>query len=392
MSQIEAGRRFPSAEALDYFASRLGVSADELSSPVPPSLRVDLELAVAEGRGAFDAGDPLAAAQAYERLRSKASSGGSGEYEAEALLGLGEVDERAGRITEAIDRYHAAEGLAETDELRLRLRLALGRAFRSGGDIAYSIDVLEQVLAQALEERWLVDAVKASVLLASSLTERGDHHRAWQVLESVSEAAEMLDDPRALAAWHWIRGRNVAALGRPADALKHLALARGLYERQRATVELARLDSARAYTLMEIDRHAEAAALYETAVSKLFDAGAVQDATRMQTELARAHLAVGRRSEARRIAEDALARLREMEDPIEEATCAVVLALALGSEPRAEELLRSAVDILEARGAAELLARALQALGEFYVLTGRQAEAIEAFRRALAGVVTPVIG
>jgi tetratricopeptide (TPR) repeat protein len=92
---------------------------------------------------------------------------------------------------------------------------------------------------------------------------------------------------------------------------------------------------------------------------------------------------LGRREDAIRIADACLQRLRTLEDPIEEATCAVVLALALGDDPRAEQLLRDAVATSEEHGANEHRARALQALGEFYVMTGRQDQALEAFRRAL---------
>jgi tetratricopeptide (TPR) repeat protein len=383
VSQIEAGRRSPSREAMSFFAERLAVSVDELMAPLPPSLRVELEIALAEARAAFDAGDMASAREANERLFEIASGGASHEFQAEALHGLGELDERAGRITEALGRYRRAEELAESTELRIRIKLALGRAYRTGGDIAYSIDLLQKALNESLECVWYVGAVRAASLMAMSLTERGDHRRAAEVLESVGGAAAMIDDPRALAALHWMRGRTTAALGHSEDALKHLAAARELYERQQATVEIARLDSARAFTLMELDRHEEAAALYETAIAKLDAAGASGESARLQTELARANLMLGRREDAIRVAEACLERLRTLEDPIEEATCEVVLALALGKDPHAETLLRNAVATCEAHGANEHRARALQALGEYYVMTGRQEEALDAFRRAL---------
>ena len=387
VSQIEAGRRSPSREALAFFAERLSVTVDELVAPLPPSLRVELEIALAEARAAFDAGAMEAAREANERLLDIASAAASHEFEAEALHGLGELDERAGRVADAIGTYRRAEELAESTELRIRIKLALGRAYRTAGDIAYSIDLLQQALNESLECVWYVGAVRAASLMAMALTERGDHRRASEVLESVSGAAQMIDDPRALAALHWMRGRTTAALGHAEEALKHLAAARELYERQQATVEIARLDSARAFTLMELDRHEEAAALYEIAIAKLESAGATGESARLQTELARANLMLGRRDDAIRIAETCLERLRALEDPIEEATCSAVLALALRDDPRAETLLYEAVATFEEHGAAEQRARALQALGEYYVMTGRQNDALDAFRKALEGHV-----
>src|SRR2546425_4394997 len=80
VSQIEAGRRMPSPDALAFFATRLGVSVEELAAPVPPSIRVELELALAEGRQAFGAGEPDRALAAYERLRENATVAGSPEF------------------------------------------------------------------------------------------------------------------------------------------------------------------------------------------------------------------------------------------------------------------------------------------------------------------------
>src|SRR5687767_4878599 len=197
VSQIESGRRSPSPDALAYFASRLAVSVEELSAPVPPSMRVELELALAEARSAFDAGQPDAAREAFVRLQALAG-GNSPEFEAEAFLGIGELDERAGRVTDAISRYQSARASAQTDELGLRIGLALGRAYRTGGDLAYSIDVLSGVLERAIDAGWLVEAVRAAAFLGATLSERGDHQRAGEVLESVAEQARTLADPRAL--------------------------------------------------------------------------------------------------------------------------------------------------------------------------------------------------
>ncbi len=391
VSQIEAGRRLPSAEALAFFAERLGVTTEELSASVPPSVRLELEMVRQEASTAFDEGHLEQAMQLYRRLEELSVPAGSPDFRAEALLGIGLVEEVTGEVTGALERYARATELAQSEELKIRIQISLGRAYRTAGDLSYSVDILERSLDHARRVGWEAHAVRSAVQLAMSLAERGDHRRTRQVLDSVNEEARLLRDPRTMAVLHWARARNASHLGEAEDALKHLSLARTLMEQQHVTIELARLEGARAYSLIELGRPDEASPLLETSVRVLFDAGATLEAARLQTEHARSELTAGRKENAREIAERALELLRGLQDPLEEAQCALVLALALGTEPRAETLLRSAAQRFEEAGAADQLARALQALAEFYVMTGRRDEGLETYRTALATVVTPVV-
>lgn len=391
VSQIESGRRAPSHDALVYFARRLKVSIEELSDAVPPSVRVEFELLRREAGEAFDHGDLDRARELYDRLLREASDHGAVDFQAESLLGLGLIDEVSGEMSSALDRYRVAEEMEPAEETLVRIRISLGRAYRTAGDLSYSVDVMERVLDQTRREGWAVHAVKAAVQLAGTLAERGDHRRARQVLESVMREAALLRDPMALAALHWARARNAAGLGHTEDALRHIAKARALYEQQNAGLELARLEGSRAFHLIELGRSEEATPILERSVETLTRAGATLEAARLRTEQARAELAQGRNERAAAIAEAALETLRGLQDPIEEASCALVLATALGQAPRAETLLRLAVDILAQHGARDEHARALQALGDFYLGAGRADDALTTYREALSKVVTPVV-
>src|SRR5438093_5903051 len=391
VSQIEAGRRMPSPEALSFFARKLRVSPDDLAAEVPPSTRLELEMARQEAQTAFDAGNVGAAKEAFDHLLELARGAGSADFEAEALLGIGQIEEITGEVSAALDRYREAEAAGQSDELRTRIHIALGRAHRHAGDLAYSVDVMERVLEDARAHGWTAHAVRAAVQLASTLAERGDHRRARQVLDSIEGESRLLSDARSLASLHWARSRNDAALGKTEDALLHLATARALLEQQHATLELSRLEGLRALHLIDLGRPEEAVPILEGSVRTLMASGATLEAARLQTEQARAELASGHRNRAREIAEEALETLRGLQDPLEEAQCSVVLALALGNDERAEALLRSAADRFAEHGADEQLARTLQALGELYVSSGRHAEALETFRAGLARVVTPII-
>lgn len=391
VSQIESGRRAPSADALQYFAHRLHVSVEELADRVPPSLRVELEMALKDSTDSMDRGDLERARLLFSRLLEIAGTSAAIDFQAEALLGLGRLDELSGEMAKALDGYRIAEELDPSEETLLRVRIALGRAYRTAGDLAYSVDLMERVLEHARRGGWAVHAVRASVQLAFALAERGDHRRARQVLDSVAKEASLLRDPMALASLHWARARNAADLGGTEDALAHIAKARALLEQQHATLELARLEGSRAFYLIEMGRADEASPILEESVNTLTLAGATLEAARLQTEQARAELSCGRAQRAREIAERALETLRGLQDPLEEAQCSLVLALALGTEARAETLLRSAAERFSEYGAREEHARALQALGEFFVATGRDGDALRTFREGLAQVVTPVI-
>src|SRR5437867_1040235 len=84
VSQIEAGRRMPSPEALHFFARKLKVSPDDLSAEVPPSTRLELEMARQEAQTAFDAGIVSAAKSSFDRLLELARRAGVADFEAEA--------------------------------------------------------------------------------------------------------------------------------------------------------------------------------------------------------------------------------------------------------------------------------------------------------------------
>ena len=79
VSQIEAGRRMPSPEALSFFARKLRVSPDDLAAEVPPSTRLELEMARQEAQTAFDAGNVGAAKEAFDHLLELARGAGSAD-------------------------------------------------------------------------------------------------------------------------------------------------------------------------------------------------------------------------------------------------------------------------------------------------------------------------
>src|SRR5437660_7749811 len=81
VSQIEAGRRNPSPEAVAFFAERLGVSATYLSTGIPENVEVELRYRLEEAGELLRSGHPDQAEPLIRRVRER-----SGEY---GLSGVG---------------------------------------------------------------------------------------------------------------------------------------------------------------------------------------------------------------------------------------------------------------------------------------------------------------
>src|SRR5438093_6695627 len=73
VSSIESGHRRPSQTALEHFASKLGVPADELATGRPADAALRLELLLAEARVSLSSGDFDAAADGFRKVIKDAS-------------------------------------------------------------------------------------------------------------------------------------------------------------------------------------------------------------------------------------------------------------------------------------------------------------------------------
>src|SRR5580765_4312635 len=92
VSTIEAGRRSPSKEAIEHFASRLGVTPDELVSGRPADLAPRLELSLLEARIALSAGELGASDRAFQSIAKDAKRYHLPLVQARTELGLGLQD------------------------------------------------------------------------------------------------------------------------------------------------------------------------------------------------------------------------------------------------------------------------------------------------------------
>src|SRR3954468_11306946 len=87
VSSIEAGRRQPSTDALEYFSARLEVDPEALRDGRPSTATLELQLAHARPRQAV--GEPDRARAEIDEVLALADEHGLGPLRAQALVALG---------------------------------------------------------------------------------------------------------------------------------------------------------------------------------------------------------------------------------------------------------------------------------------------------------------
>src|SRR6266700_1205179 len=108
LSQIESGRRRPSPEALAFFAGRLGVTSEFLSTGIPEGLEESLRYRLEEARRELREGRFPEAERAARNLAEETERYGLGRLRAQAQVVLGDTLVPQGRVRESIDKLEAA--------------------------------------------------------------------------------------------------------------------------------------------------------------------------------------------------------------------------------------------------------------------------------------------
>jgi len=254
VSQIEAGRRVPSADALAFFAQQLGVSSRYLGTGRPEELEDELRYRLEEARRRFREGDAEAAGDQAGDVAARA-----GEYEldriqTEAVLLGAESLAQQGKLSQAIDAY---EELLERD-LAVRDRalavVGLARAYRTEGDLTYAAQVVEAFLADGSHGPLDPQVVaELQSVLVSIYFERGDVAKAERAAKRAVAAAANAGSLELRAKASWYASRVLAERKRWAEALNEATRARVLMEELDDRQSVARLHNAYAFICLEVE-------------------------------------------------------------------------------------------------------------------------------------------
>jgi tetratricopeptide (TPR) repeat protein len=384
ISRLEAGARVPSLQMVNQLALRLDVSGQWLatgvedSAPAPTQL-IDAEVAMRLGeveeaeaifRAHLEAGDPARPA---------------------ALAGLGQIAFRSEQWDEAIELLQQAFALRHRKALVDPGAVdSLGRAYAYTGALESAIALFDGALTEATEAGALVEELRFAVLLANALIDSNDYGRAGTVLAAVIGMADRMDDPVAAARVYWSQSRLHSMQREPQLAGRYARRALEILERTENDAYVGMAYHLLAHAEIANGNGAEALTLLERGRQLFGKELGPRDDARFSVDEARALTALGRNSEAARVAARAL-DLMDVISPGDRGQAYVALAdvfLAAGDTERPKMLLQQALELLREYGPGPAL-EAGRRLADLLEREGDTAGALQALKRATDASVAP---
>ncbi len=391
VSTIEAGRRRPSREALEHFAAKLGVRADELETGRAPDLEARLRLRLQEARVQISDGRSEEAAAGLRHVARDAKRYGLSRLEARVEEVHGLFLQRAGRPEDALEHYQRAEELLRDDPPTARADAVDGKAvcFSALGDVRYAIFLLESLLDEIdradLRDPDALARVHAGLVYA--YLDAGLLDRAAASAAELERLAPRIDEPARIAQMHMNVARQYLTSGRIEDAKASLQRAEDAYRQLGLVTELGGAHLARGYVLSRQGSLEEARRELEQAREIFERTDDTKDLTRTLNELARVARLQGRSGDTIALLERSIALLRTYDDPIlawSHLELATVL-IELGDE-RAEKHARLAIELYDRTEQPVGLAVSYRALGDLLVAQGDEAGGHEAYRTGILAI------
>jgi tetratricopeptide (TPR) repeat protein len=387
VSQIEAGRRTPSPEALAFFAERLGVNPQFLATGIPEDIEEHLGFRLDEARVALRNGNAHGALDLLLSVRGQAEEYGLSALRSQSMVLAGDALIQQGKVNQAVDILEEAREGDVSDRNQGLVVAALARAYRIVGDLTYAAELVESFLAR--KERGPLDLsaiVELQSILVSIYFERGDMLKAERAANRALTAAPLLTSLDQRARTYWYAARELAERRRWEDALEVATRARLLMEELDDRRNVARLHNAYAFICIERDppRAEEAREHLDKAEAVLADIGAPGDLMATYTERGRLALMEDHPDEALEYAERALA-----DSPPEELEWARTVYLkgralaALGRAGEARATLQEAADCFNTHGARQQEASCWRELGELDLAEGDVKAAVASLQAGL---------
>jgi transcriptional regulator with XRE-family HTH domain len=392
ISLLEAGKRIPSADVLQYLAERLDCEVTDLPGMEQQVDVKDIELELKYAEMTALNGSPEAALAAYRRIQDTVDRKEQRALWLTAEAGIANMLERLGRLEEAVAHYEGlrtASTRAQDFTAGLPVVVALCRCYRELGDLSHAIAIAEETAAEL--ERLDLAPTTLGIELLSTLVglhcERGDLHRASYLAERAIEKAGQVSDRKALGAALWNASVAMHRNGRTADAIALIEQALAIYSEGDDLRALARLRNAYAAVLLEFEEPDTALAerLLTQSVGDLSDVGSDIDIAYAETALARVNLRSGDLAASVGHAEKALGLLGPLHR-LQSARTLLVLAaarLSQGDQAAAKEAYERSALMLEASEAGRQAAAAWADLAEILEATGQPERAIWAYRQGM---------
>jgi tetratricopeptide (TPR) repeat protein len=391
VSTIEAGRRTPSREAIEHFASKLGVTPDELATGRPAGLEPQLELRLHDAMVALSGDAAGDAESAFRSIVEEGERFGLPRIQAKAEGGLGLVYERRSQPEEALAHHQRAEELLKAQPATEWVDAVAGeaRCLESMGDVRYAIFLLESLLDR-LEREKLRDPDALSRLHASlvfAYLDAGIPRKAAESGAELMALAPRITDPLRVAQMHMNMARLFLHDGRIDDARHSLRRADEVYRQKDLKTEMAGAHLALGYVASREGDLARARAELEDAISIFEETSNEPDLVRTLNELARVERLEGSTSRAGELLERSIALMKSSDTPILAwAHRELGFTLTAEDDAGAEKHFRIAIELYERSEQSFEMALTYRALGDLFDGRGDGEAACEAYRTGITSL------
>jgi tetratricopeptide (TPR) repeat protein len=382
ISLLENDRAKPSVSSLERLAGRLGRPLAYFIGGRDSAAAKPLDVLRSRGRAELARRSFAAAFTTFDEMQRAASSVRDGAAELEAALGAGQALLGLDRIGEAQAKLvHAREQARRAGIRAVECRAAVcladieTRAGRYAEAAALSRSAMEDADDAGAAELLLPGELQLQLGAALSRTERGEQAaEAYRAAQSIFEDAA--DHERAGDTLYSL-AETLSSKGDHTAAMLLFERARALFEQRQATQNLSRVSEEAGALLMQMGRFREAAEYFSTSLAVKERLHDIPGECRVLTEMARCLHAGGEPSQAKTLAERAVAQSGAAGLPNEEARAQAVLgvlAAAGGDVREAQRAFASAARHFEDAGMTRELVPVLQELARLAQLAGRYKE------------------
>ena len=390
VSTIEAGRRMPSATALEHFASKLSVDVEELRTGRPPDLEAKLRHKLQGARRDISAGELDDASKVLNQVLRDSKRYKMGDLEAKAVEYQALVEERRGNIQTAFELYEDVEKiLIEAPPPMLADCIAgQARCLIGLGDIRYAIHLVES-LVERMEREGFKDPnamVRLYAPLVWAYAQLGVQSKASEYADRAVGLLPKVTDPFNLAVMQVNLAEAYLTEGRIKEADSALLRAEDLFQNLELQAESAAVHMNRGSSLARGGGNLKTArSELETALDLFVSMDNQLGEANALNELAHVTRVEGDVDAARKYLDRSLKILKNSEDVGELALAHLELGLCVkDADPKkGEKHLREAVRLYTKAEHFLRAARAHRVLGDMLIEQERGDEACKVFRAGL---------
>jgi tetratricopeptide (TPR) repeat protein len=391
VSTIEAGRRTPSREAIEHFATRLGVTPDELLTGRPADLEARLELSLQEAMVMLSGESADEAEERFRAIAKDAQKFNLTRIRAKAEEGLGLWNERRSQPEQALAHHQNSHDLLKGEPATQWVDAVAGKArcLEALGDVRYAIFLLESLLDR-LEREKLRDPDALSRLHASlvfAYLEAGLPHKAAESGAELMALAPHLTDPLRVAQMHMNMARLFLHEGRIEEAQRSLRRADEVYGHRNLKTETAGAHLALGYVASREGDLPQARSELELAIA-IFEVTSNQpDLIRALNELARVERLEGATERAKELLERSITMMGSNDTPILAWAHRELGSTLTGDDgSTAEKHFRTAIELYERSEQSFEIAITYRALGDLFQGRGDGEAACEAYRTGITAL------